>query len=881
MGMIQPVVADEMRQHPVSDVQCTPASQSIENNSAAVSLTKAEAIKAMDARAFTAICRNEFSKNHQNIPAELRPLSAWLVWKCPEFNKKTGKVKKVPVYATNGKNRSGKQGTPDDIANLVTFDQAFSYVASHTNVAGIGFCTLPQFGITALDVDHCVTDGVVRENVEPLIGDTYAEFSPSGTGVRAFYIGAARDGKNNATGYEVFAEKGFVTVTGEAIYPDQPLPLQRIDEPLRLTLEKLLKTSPPVPDDDTEDESVDDTEQPPMPVTGHVLDSLIADLRSALVAIPSDDRDLWQRIGHALKTIGDQGWALFDEWSAKSDKYDPADTRRVWESFKPTQTNYKAIFVEAQRRGWVNPASKGAVKELNPLWSLAQRLEMEEGELAEAIEYKPEVVRNIVTSCAFSQTSGKFLVMERSGDLRTFHKGDLAVGFAGTFGRTHDGEKLATVASDYADNQMLSGPEKKDFISSCASSIFNQMQRHILVKRQYSDLQIIVDMFATESSVLLHDGQATITYPHGAFPTGPIDSVVVADYKQHWAMFDEFLDLVVAARFARSRKKAFLWIMTQSDWGKSFLLSLFSNLGLVIEMSTQEVERAFSGQPIGQTVRNFKRAWIMAVEEFKSVKSELKQLEQKMLFSPKGLPTVTAPLYLKLFLSAERVESLASDESGVEDQFANRFSILEPEGGRLSERPLFQQGRGRYIDSLTNYVADYLNRKVSEYRALGEIGASNRGDSIVEAFHQAHGAGQKFERLSTKIPQLAEQFQEWILSNYRSAKNAQASFHERRLSSNEQAVLESALIKDELGKVLYIKRAAKLLEQWLNDTFNQSERGKLIFKRVDILAQLPQSKTIYLEYERHKAMRIGYIDNRPDFDPADAGDYRKENAEPD
>ena len=609
----------------------------------------------------------------------------------------------------------------------------------------------------------------------------------------------------------------------------------------------------------------------------------ILDLASAIEYLDADDYDDWIKIGLALSSLKgtdleDSALELFHQASAKSDKYDAAECDKKWDkALDATQLGYQTIFYLAQQKGWVNPSSKVGVKEFNPLWSLAQKLEMEEDELAEAIEYKPEVVQNIVTSCAFSQTSGKFLVMERSGDLRTFHKGDLAVGFAGTFGRTHDGEKLVTVASDYADNQMLLAPNKKDFISSCASSIFNQMQRHILVKRQYSDLQIIVDMFVTESSVLLHDGQATITYPHGAFPTGPINSAVVSDYKQHWAMFDEFLDLVVAARFARSRKKAFLWIMTQSDWGKSFLLSLFSNLGLVIEMSTQEVERAFSGQPIGQTVRNFKRAWIMAVEEFKSVKSELKQLEQKMLFSPKGLPTVTAPLYLKLFLSAERVESLASDESGVEDQFANRFSILEPDGGRLSERPLFQQGRGGYIDSLTNYVADYLNRKVSEYRALGEIGASNRGDSIVEAFHQAHGAGQKFERLSNKIPQLAEQFQEWILSNYRSAKNALANLHGRRLSSNEQAVLESAIIKDELGKVLYIKRAAKLLDQWLNDTFNQSERGKLLFKRTDILAQLPQSKTIYFEYGHHKAMRIGYIDSHHDFDP---NDYREERAGP-
>uniref|UniRef100_UPI00404836CA AAA family ATPase n=1 Tax=Orrella sp. TaxID=1921583 RepID=UPI00404836CA len=344
----QSVVATDMRQHIGSDA-VAPASQSIENNSAVNSLPKAAAIRAADAKAFTSASRNELFKNHQNIPTELRSLPAWLVWKCPDINKETGKVKKVPVYVTNGKNRSGTQGTPNDLENLVTLDQAINYATSHTNIAGIGFCTLPQFGISALDVDRCVSDGKLRADVEHLISDTYAEISPSDTGVRAFYLGSVRDGKNNAEGYELFSRNGFVTVTGNAIFADEPVPLQVIDEPLRQTLEKL---STKEKKEHTPNSS---NLPPPTPVIGHALDSLVADLRSALVAIPSDDRDLWQRIGHALKTIGEEGWELFDKWSAKSDKYDPDDARRIWVSFNPTQTDYRAVFAEAQRRGWVNP----------------------------------------------------------------------------------------------------------------------------------------------------------------------------------------------------------------------------------------------------------------------------------------------------------------------------------------------------------------------------------------------------------------------------------------------------------------------------------------------------------------------------------------------
>ena len=99
-------------------------------------------------------------------------------------------------------------------------------------------------------------------------------------------------------------------------------------------------------------------------------DKTKAELRSALAAMRADDRDLWQRMGHALKTIGDEGRSLWIEWSQGSEKYNAADSSRVWESFKPTSTGHQAVFAEAQRQGWVNPLAGGALLRIenpNPL----------------------------------------------------------------------------------------------------------------------------------------------------------------------------------------------------------------------------------------------------------------------------------------------------------------------------------------------------------------------------------------------------------------------------------------------------------------------------------------------------------------------------------
>ena len=84
------------------------------------------------------------------------------------------------------------------------------------------------------------------------------------------------------------------------------------------------------------------------------------DLRSALCWIDADDRDLWVKIGHALKTLGRKGEGLFFEWSQKSDKFDAGAISKEWRGFQPTRTDYKVVFAEAQKNGWLNPLSNVA-----------------------------------------------------------------------------------------------------------------------------------------------------------------------------------------------------------------------------------------------------------------------------------------------------------------------------------------------------------------------------------------------------------------------------------------------------------------------------------------------------------------------------------------
>lgn len=77
-------------------------------------------------------------------------------------------------------------------------------------------------------------------------------------------------------------------------------------------------------------------------------------IRSALSYIPSVDRDMWVRMGMAVKSaLGDPGYEIWDEWSQQADSYNAKDARSVWKSFKTHgNVTIATLFYEASMKGW-------------------------------------------------------------------------------------------------------------------------------------------------------------------------------------------------------------------------------------------------------------------------------------------------------------------------------------------------------------------------------------------------------------------------------------------------------------------------------------------------------------------------------------------------
>lgn len=152
-----------------------------------------------------------------NIPMYMRNLRRWILYHFGGSNK-SGKRKKIPDSAC------GKRAINiNDPTNWATFDEVF-HAFQTGGFDGIGF-VLEETDIVAIDVDHCINSkncitDVARDLLARAEG-TYAEISPSGTGIHIYYRGRLPSGRrrNDTVGVEMYGSGSprYMTVTGDII----------------------------------------------------------------------------------------------------------------------------------------------------------------------------------------------------------------------------------------------------------------------------------------------------------------------------------------------------------------------------------------------------------------------------------------------------------------------------------------------------------------------------------------------------------------------------------------------------------------------------------------------------------------------------------------
>lgn len=868
--------------------------------------------------------RSEYNKPEplsvipDKIPQYLKDRNQWLVWKY--VWKAERKKWTKPPYQVNGHfARSNDPGT------WTTFDRALEAYKSG-RFDGIGFAFAEGDGLAGVDLDDCIDPSAgeisaeAKEIVRRFIDCAYIERSPSGEGLRIYALGqhgrcgkgAGNQGKNWIEAYD-FQSPRYLTVTGQRMNRSQAEPGDAT-EALEWLHQTHLKREEPANDRTFKGEKPAGNRSAP-PVedqeliakirgsksgakfsrmfdAGEVVDEATGEVLSVL-----DDR-----VDHSAVDMGLVGtllwWCgpdtaridrIFRQSALMRDKWDEkhsADGRTYGQmtidhavqahtggfySGRPSSgdpTELEELRAEATRR--IPNGIQTAI------WATAQDcgVDVKDPKWQEVFvvrtDFCPVRLMNLIDACMYRQESSKFIVLTGQGEYRVFAKGDLKAGLDGSFPPFINTVKLRQTAESYAEGRYQNQKDQAAHVMRSLGRIGGAVQNHILVNKQFSAVTLKVDMFAEKASMRLADGVAHLTLPHIPFEEGPIQQAIIDDFKDHWSMLDEFIDLLAASRFAAARKKSYLWIRADSDWGKGLLQGVLEELGLVVSLSVREVETLMGGGPVGKMMADFKRAWIVWFNEFKTVKSELKMLEQNISFAPKNLPQVKADVYLKIFTSAEAVEALASHDTGVEDQFANRFSAIEC-AGSIEDRSLFMASKLAYRSALAAYVAKRLNVLVEIYRLMGREGAANRGDEVIGAFHAKNGIGNRYTRLSGALPDLARQHLEWVGQTYlaaRAIENARATYSGRRLSRTEAAVFEAVMVRRDDPKAMtgpeqvYIRTPTKILDLWLESEFAAAAGGKLKWKSADFRKVLPETDRVrFREVGVQKVRFIGTIEN--------------------
>ena len=270
------------------------------------------------------------------VPEPLRELPAWLMWR---FEKYPGEAKprKIPFWA-DGTRRHGQQGNPQDRARLTTFVAARD-AAVRAGFDGVGFAPLADFGYTFLDFDKCVdVNGNLPAEIERIVTRTYAEYSPSGTGIRAALKGDLGNHKTMASasdfGFETFSSSGFVTFTGNILPACDLLGYENhIADVDQHTLDLCHTRFGPTTGTFDPDDFMAGRE-PKVGYTVEQMETMLSYLD------PSMGRDPWLRVGMGLhhECEGDDtGFELWDEWSSGGFNYPSTEALRAqWDSLKPS-----------------------------------------------------------------------------------------------------------------------------------------------------------------------------------------------------------------------------------------------------------------------------------------------------------------------------------------------------------------------------------------------------------------------------------------------------------------------------------------------------------------------------------------------------------------
>lgn len=147
--------------------------------------------------------------NIDYIPAKLKAIPRWLVWKLEE---RAGKSTKVPYQA------DGRPAKVNDPATWTSYESALSAYQGG-GFSGLGIVLTDSDELVGIDLDNCLNPdtGELNDEAAAIVAmlPTYCEVSPSGRGLRLFGFGTLPPGGRRKGAVEIYSAGRYLTVTGD------------------------------------------------------------------------------------------------------------------------------------------------------------------------------------------------------------------------------------------------------------------------------------------------------------------------------------------------------------------------------------------------------------------------------------------------------------------------------------------------------------------------------------------------------------------------------------------------------------------------------------------------------------------------------------------
>jgi hypothetical protein len=252
----------------------------------------------------------------ENIPYHLKAIDNWVLWK---WQWRRTSWDKPPLQ------RDGRYAATNDKYTWCSFDEAYlTYEAEEYDGIGV---VLPD-GQVGIDIDDCFVDGELTQEAKLIMSmfPTYAEISPSGTGIKAIAFGhvdpslKAVDHKRGIEMYEGGQSPRYFTITGNVLDDAH----REIVE-CRQSLSNLqVMISDPLPKPKDNDEPIDP-----------LLKDKVLNVLEHCKELNENYTD-WLKVGMALRHVdpSESMFQVWNQWSSTASTYtSEEECRYKWETF--------------------------------------------------------------------------------------------------------------------------------------------------------------------------------------------------------------------------------------------------------------------------------------------------------------------------------------------------------------------------------------------------------------------------------------------------------------------------------------------------------------------------------------------------------------------